>query len=152
MTEACFPGIEPFDTENNVAYKPEYIAGFASERYSVGLKAAWEKAKNFIKSRLLSHITAKIKKEHHADRVDSVNVKTAYRNITYKYLMLPVWMSSFVYKGRVYQFMVNGQTGKVSGKAPVSPLRVAIAVFIGVVIVGLIAVALLYGGGEVYYY
>lgn len=145
-------GIEPFDTENNVAYKPEYIAGFASERYSVGLKAAWEKAKSFIKSRLLSHITAKIKKEHHADRVDSVNVKTAYRNITYKYLMLPVWMSSFVYKGKVYQFMVNGQTGKVSGKAPVSPLRVAIAVFIGIVIVGLIAVALLYGGGEVYYY
>lgn len=145
-------GIEPFDTENNVAYKPEYIAGFASERYSVGLRAAWEKAKSFIKTRLLSHITTQIKKERHADRVDSVNVKTAYRNITYKYLMLPVWMSSFVYKGKVYQFMVNGQTGKVSGKAPVSPLRVAVAVFIGIVIVGLAAALLLSGEGDAYYY
>ncbi len=48
--------------------------------------------------------------------------------------------------------MVNGQTGKVSGKAPVSPLRVAIAVFIGIVVVGLIVTALLYSEGEVYYY
>ncbi|MGN1095510.1 MAG: TFIIB-type zinc ribbon-containing protein, partial [Eubacteriales bacterium] len=52
-------GIEPFDTENNVSYKPDYVAGFASERYSVVLKAACEKAKNFIKNRLFSNIERK---------------------------------------------------------------------------------------------
>ena len=117
-------GIEPFDTESNVVYKPEYVAGFASERYSVGLKAAWEKAKKlYQKPPCFPIFTKKIRDDHHADHVDGVKVKTVYRNITYKYLMLPVWMSSFVYKGKVYQFMVNGRTGKVSGKAPISPLR-----------------------------
>ena len=44
--------------------------------------------------------------------------------------MLPVWLSSFNYKGKVYQFAVNGQSGKVGGNYPVSPIRVAIAVII----------------------
>lgn len=144
--------IAPFDTESNVAYKPEYLAGFASERYSIGLKSAWEKAKNFIKNRLIRNITTKIKREKHADLVDSVKVKTAYRNITYKYLMLPVWLSSFEYKGKIYQFIVNGQTGKVGGKVPISPLRVAIAVFLGIVVIGLIAAVLMSGSGDAAYY
>lgn len=150
--EKLLSGIEPFDTESNVVYKPEYVAGFASERYSVGLKAAWEKAKNFIKSRLLSHITKQVQEAHHADHVDSVKVKTVYRNITYKYLMLPVWMSSFVYKGKVYQFMVNGRTGRVSGRTPISPLRVAVAILIGVAVIGLLAVLVMGGESEPFYY
>ena len=150
--EKLLSGIEPFDTESNVVYKPEYVAGFASERYSVGLKAAWEKAKNFIKSRLLSHITKQVQETHHADHVDSVKVKTVYRNITYKYLMLPVWMSSFVYKGKVYQFMVNGRTGRVSGRTPISPLRVAVAILIGIAVIGLLAVLVMGGESEPFYY
>lgn len=136
--EKILSGIEPFNTENNVAYKPEYVAGFASERYSVGLKSAWVKAKEFIKRKLRSRIERKIEKQYSTSHVDSVNVKTSYSNVTYKYLMLPVWISSFTYKGKIYQFMVNGQTGKVSGKVPISPWRVLLAVFIGVAVIALI--------------
>ena len=56
------------------------------------------------------------------------------------------------YKGKVYQFMVNGQTGKVSGKAPISPIRVAIAILIGIVIIGLLAVLVMGGDSEISYY
>ncbi|MGN1096073.1 MAG: hypothetical protein ACI4QR_06760, partial [Eubacteriales bacterium] len=129
-----------------------YVAGFASERYSVGLKAAWEKAKNFIKNRLFSNIERKISSQYATNHVDSLNVKTSYRNITYKYLMLPVWISSFTYKGKIYQFMVNGQTGKVSGKAPISPLRVAIAVLIGIALLGGIIALLANGDSDVVFY
>ena len=34
--------------------------------------------------------------------------------------------------------MVNGQTGKVGGKAPVSALRVLIAIAIGLLVIGLL--------------
>ena len=54
-------------------------------------------------------------------------MSTAYSDITYKYLLLPLWKSSYCYKEKRYHFAVNGQTGKVSGKAPISALRVAIA-------------------------
>lgn len=126
--------IEPFDTTGNVAYKPEYMAGFASERYSIGLKAGWEKAKEYIGYRLHSDIEKKISDEHHADHAEVSTVETTYSNIAYKYLLLPVWVSSFRYNGKVYQFMVNGQNGKVGGKTPVSALRVTIAVILGIAV------------------
>ena len=58
--------------------------------------------------------------------------------------MLPIWVSSFQYNGKVYQFMVNGQTGKVYGKTPVSVWKV-------ILVVGLIvlAIALICGCGGI---
>lgn len=130
--------VEPFDTADNKAYKPEYLAGFLAERYSIGLKDAWEKAKEFIRSRLKSAIESKIRSEHNADHVRGYSGNTTFSNITYKYLMLPVWISCFTYKDKTYQFIVNGQSGKVGGDYPISPWRVALAVLIGIVIIGLI--------------
>lgn len=53
--------------------------------------------------------------------------------------MLPIWLSSFQYKNKVYQFMVNGQSGKVGGKAPISPIRVTIAVILAGVMIAIFA-------------
>lgn len=131
--------IEPFDTEDNVAYRPEYIAGFAAERYSLGIKDAWEKAKAAIKSKLQGLCSSKLRQDHNADTTRSVQVQTQFSNITYKYLLLPIWISSFTYKGKIYQFMVNGQSGKVGGRSPVSPWKVMIAILIVVAFIALIA-------------
>lgn len=130
-------GLEPFNTEDNVKYKPEYIAGFASERYAVGLKDAWETAKTDISYHIKSEIEKKVRSEHFADQVADVIANTVYTGITYKYLLLPVWISSFMYKSKLYRFMVNGQTGKVAGKTPVSPVRVAIALALAAAVITL---------------
>lgn len=130
-------GLEPFDTENNKSYKPEYIAGFVAERYSLGLKDAWREARQSIKAKLKHAISDKIRTKHNADHVRNVSLQTQYDNITYKYLLLPVWISNFKYKEKVYQFMVNGQTGKVAGKTPISIPKVIIT------ILAVIAVAVL---------
>lgn len=127
-------GLEPFDTENNKAYKPEYIAGFISERYTVGLKEAWEIAKCSINNKIRNGISSKIRGEHFADQVRDIHMSAVYRDITYKYLLLPVWISNYKYNDKVYQFMVNGQTGKVSGRTPISKGRVAIAILVGILI------------------
>ncbi|WP_294152663.1 hypothetical protein [uncultured Clostridium sp.] len=136
--KSILKGLEPFDTENNVAYKPEYVAGFGAERYSVGLKEAFNKAKEFIRNHLTNKINEKIKVDNNADRSQIIDIDTIFSNVTYKYLLLPVWISSFKYNEKVYQFMINGQTGRVSGKTPISPIRVAIAVILALIVIGLI--------------
>lgn len=123
-------GLEPFDTADNKAYKPEYIAGFVAERYSVGLKDAWGKAKSSITNKLRRHIESDIRQQHHADHVRNVSLSTDFSNITYKYLLLPIWISTFKYNDKVYQFMVNGQTGKVSGQTPISIPKVILTVIV----------------------
>lgn len=141
--------IEPFDTENNLEYKPEYLAGFASERYTIGLNEAWEDARRDMARDIESDIYAKVRREYHTSHVDSVRVYTDYRNVTYKYLLLPVWMSSFEYKGKNYRFMVNGRSGRVGGKYPVSPLRVAVAVLLGLSAAALFAYLFMQGEADV---
>ena len=129
---------EPFDFSKLVPYSPQVVAGFIAERYSVGLKEGWESAQKTIQSNLRSDIQSYIRRHWNADRADSVHFSTLYSNITYKYLLVPTWLSSFKYKDKVYQFAVNGQTGKVGGKAPVSAWRVIIAILLGIgVIAGL---------------
>ena len=126
--------LEPFDTENNKSYKPEYIAGFVAERYSIGLKDAWKIAAKSIKEKLKRQISSKIKMDHRADHVRQLTLDTDYNNITYKYLLLPIWISNFKYNDKVYQFMINGQTGKVAGKTPLSIPKIIITV-VGIIVI-----------------
>ncbi len=141
--------IEPFDTASGKVYKPEYRAGFAAERYSVGLNAAWKRGRTKINGILQDNVKDYIKRSYHADRVDSLKISTDYKNVKYKYLMLPVWLSSFRYKEKIYNFMVNGQTGKVGGKTPVSVWKVALTVTIGLIVTAVIVYLLTkYGGNK----
>ena len=130
-------GVEPFDTEDNKAYKPEYVAGFGAEKYSIGVRDAWKSAEVSIKSKIKNSIQSEVTGRHNADRVRNINFNTRFSNRTYKYLLLPIWISSYKYKDKVYNFVVNGQTGKVSGKTPISALRVAIVVVIAIILIAL---------------
>jgi DNA-directed RNA polymerase subunit M/transcription elongation factor TFIIS len=120
--------LAPFNTENNKSYKPEYIAGFAAERYSIGLKDAWKTALRSINTRLQQHVADQISQEHHVSHTRNIRLQTKYNDITYKYLLLPVWTSHFKYNNQVYTFMINGQTGRVAGNTPISVPKVVLTV------------------------
>ncbi|MDD3242950.1 MAG: hypothetical protein PHD32_04405 [Eubacteriales bacterium] len=130
--------IEPFHTAQSKPYRPEYVAGFGAERYSIGLEDAWKTAKDEMEGTLSGGISSQVTQRHNADHVRSVRFHSTYSGVTYKYLLLPLWLSAFQFKNKVFQFRVNGQTGAVGGKSPVSPLRVTIAVVIGVAVLALI--------------
>lgn len=121
---------EPFDFSRLVPYNPQYLAGFVAERYSIGLQDGWGIAQTSIQKKLKRSIEENVKQHWKCDRVHNTKFTTVYNNITYKYVLVPSWISSFKYKDKVYQFAVNGQTGKVGGKAPVSVIRVILAILI----------------------
>ena len=127
--------IEPFDTANCVPYRPEYIAGFLAERYSVGIDDAWVNGQAKAKTIIENRISQKVKAEHNADRVSDIKFESSFSNVKFKYIMLPVWLSSFKYKDKIYNFMVNGQTGKVGGKSPVAVWKVILATIIGIAVI-----------------
>jgi len=133
-------GVKPFALEKSKAYNPEYLMGFIAERYSVGLEEGWSKARAAINETLKREIASTVKAQQHADRVSNVCLSTIFSNITYKYLLLPLWMSSFTYKNKLFRFMVNGQTGRVSGKTPISAIKVTLFVLA----IMIVAAALIY--------
>ena len=73
-------------------------------------------------------IRSKINRDIGGDDQRIHRVSTRYSNETFKHILLPVWMLSYRYQGKVFQVMVNAQTGKVLGERPVDAMKVAIGV------------------------
>ena len=61
-------------------------------------------------------------------------------NTTYKYLLLPVYIGHSEYKKKLYRFYMNGQSGKVWGKTPKSPVRILTAVLLGLAVAAAVTV------------
>lgn len=128
--------VQPFDLDALTEYTPEFLSGFYAERYSIPLEEGWEEACKEINRKIYDGVEGEVG----GDKVRSINVQTQYANVTFKHILLPLWLSTFNYKSKVYHFMINGQTGKVVGKYPKSLLKIALAVLAGVIIIGGIAV------------
>lgn len=126
--------LEPFKLEELVEYKPEFLSGFIAERYSIGVKDAWNNAKEIINKNINLGIIKKI----NADEVRNLNIDTLYNDIKFKHILLPVWISAYNYKGKTYKYMINGQTGKVDGEAPISPWKVAAAILVSIIVIGIL--------------
>jgi DNA-directed RNA polymerase subunit RPC12/RpoP len=124
IDEALMNKLQPFHLKELLPYSPKFLSGFVAERYSIGLKEGWGKARIKIDSSLRSEIRARI----HGDEVRNLNVSTSYSNIKFKHLLLPIWISSYTYNNKVYHYMVNGQTGEVQGRSPISPIKVTLLV------------------------
>ena len=114
--------ISSWDTSALVPYQPQFVSGFQAEAYRIGLKDAWPVGKGMIDDAIRSLIRKDIGGDE--QRIDSVH--TQYSEVTFKHVLLPVWISAYRYRDKVYRFLVNGQTGEVTGEAPISWWKVAL--------------------------
>lgn len=132
--------IAPFDTNNSFKYERSFLAGFSSEHYVVRLNNGWENAK----IRMNAVIKNSILSGYNHDVVSYLNVSTTYHNIKYKYVLIPVWIGIYRYANNEYRFLANGETGKVTGKTPISALKVTLTVLLGIIITFILLYWILY--------
>ena len=123
-------GLEPWDLSALEPYKPEYLAGFRAEGYTVQLTEGFTEARAYM-DRMI-HRDVKYDIGGDEQRVGSVN--TQISDVTFKHILLPVWLAAYKYNGKTYRFVVNGRTGRVQGERPYSAWKIAIAVIIGLII------------------
>lgn len=131
--------ILPFDMDEALKYKREYVAGFVAERYDTTLNDSFSILKIELEKKIRSHIKEKLD----ADEIDYINIDTTYSDVKYRYSMLPLWLCRYIYKQKNYRYIVNGRTGKAYGKAPKSPIRVGIfSFFVAAIAIGIIVYVL----------
>ena len=53
-------------------------------------------------------------------RCRNLKVNVKLEGLSSATVLLPVWIMAYRYRDQVYRFLVNGQTGRVTGQAPVS--------------------------------
>jgi predicted RNA-binding Zn-ribbon protein involved in translation (DUF1610 family) len=133
--------LEPWDLKNLTPYNEQYVGGFRAESYSVTLPEGFARAKEIMEVKIRASVCRDIGGDHQRIHV----LKSRHDNITFKHLMLPIWLSSYRYKEKVFRFLVNGRTGEVQGERPYSWIKILLA---AVAAVGVIAgIAALLGNG-----
>lgn len=144
--EKNIKGILPYNTVHDAkAYSPGYLSGYYAEIYKIKADTAFESAKKIMEAQMRDLAREKILSQYDTARVQSID--TTYSGVTYKHMLLPMWSSAYGYKSRTYSYLVNGETGKVSGQRPYSPAKIASAVICGIIAL-ILAVMLLSGGEE----
>ena len=130
----CLDRLEPWDLPALVAYEDEYLSGFIAESYQVTLAQGFERAKGLMQSTINQTICADIGGDH--QRI--LNASTQYHNITFKHLLLPVWISAHQFQNRTFRFLVNARTGEVQGERPWSVMKIVILVLVILAIIATI--------------
>ena len=127
LDEKQLKKLSGWNLQQLLPYSPSYLAGFKAQRYQVPLEMGLVKAKEEIRSQLNSTVSDDIGGD--TQTVSSIN--TQHFNVTFKHIMLPVWISAYRFQNKQYRVMVNAQTGQVSGDRPYSKVKIAIAVVAG---------------------
>ncbi|WP_342076293.1 TFIIB-type zinc finger domain-containing protein [Yoonia sp. SS1-5] len=123
-------GLEPWDLSALEPYEPAYLAGFRAEGYQVELTEGFTEARAYMDRMILRDV----KYDIGGDKQRVQDVDTAISDVTFKHILLPVWLAAYKYRGQTYRFVVNGRTGRVQGERPYSAWKIAFAVIVGLII------------------
>ena len=126
--------LEPWDLENLVSFNKSFLSGFITEKYQVELPEGFEIAKGIA----AAEITRLVHRDIGGDEQRIISMHSSYNNITFKHLLLPVFVSAYRFKNKVYQFLVNGRTGEVQGQRPYSWIKIVLVSLIGIIVIGAI--------------
>ena len=55
-----------------------------------------------------------------------------YHDQTFKHILAPVWLMTYVYGATSYQVVVNGVTGTIAGSRPWSWIKIALLVIVAI--------------------
>lgn len=130
--------LEPWDLSALRPYQPEYLAGFRAEGYTVELDESFVEAKEIMHRTVVRDVHFDIGGD--AQRITDLDID--FRDVTFKHILLPVWLAAYKYRGKTYRFVVNGRTGLVQGERPYSAWKIAIAVVVVALIAGAIGFAM----------
>jgi len=124
--------LEPWDLDQLVNYDEKFLSGFRTETYQVDMKEGFVEAKLKMEPIIKQTICKNIGGDH--QRISTKS--TTYNNVTFKHVLLPVWISAYKYNSKVYRFLVNGRTGEVQGERPWSWIKITLTIVIVTAVIG----------------
>jgi DNA-directed RNA polymerase subunit RPC12/RpoP len=133
--------LEPWPLAQAVPYQPEYLAGYQALRYDTEPEAGLETAKEQMAKVIKTDCEHDIGGDE--QRVQQVN--TSHSAITYKLMLLPVWIACYLHAGRTFTVLVNARSGEVIGQRPYSPLKIAFAVLTALALLAVLIVLVAMG-------
>ena len=139
LADSFLESIEPFDYSQMESFDTAYLTGYFADKYDVESESGEERIRqrveqsmnDALQDTLLGYTTVVPTSRH-----------MIVQHSQARYVLLPVWMLNSEYNGKIHTFLMNGQTGKMTGSLPVCSKR-AVTWFASICAAVTIAVTLL---------
>lgn len=136
VTPELLRKIEPFPTTTDLKpYEPGFLSGWVVEQYQIDLVAAAQHARETMEQKTEALCSAEVP----GDTQRNLQVDADFSAQTFKHVLVPVWVLSYTYGSQVYQVIVNGYTGAIAGKHPLSWIKIALTVLAVLIVIFIIA-------------
>ncbi|MGV3531363.1 MAG: zinc ribbon domain-containing protein, partial [Chthoniobacteraceae bacterium] len=133
--------IEPFPTTSDLKpYQPGYLAGWVVEQYQIDLIAAAQHSREIMEDKTRQMCASEVPGDTHRN----LDVDSDFSAQTFKHVLVPVWVLAYNYGSSTYQVVVNGYTGTMAGKHPLSWIKITLAILAALILI--LIVALVSGG------
>jgi DNA-directed RNA polymerase subunit RPC12/RpoP len=116
--------IKPFHLPALKRYQPYFLAGWMCEEYSIDREAALQRCQQEFFAWEQNNIGTFLPGDTHRE----LKVKTEFSHVNSDLILLPIYLLRYQHQGKTYRFLVNGQTGKVSGQKPYSKGKIGGAI------------------------
>lgn len=126
--------LEPWDLNNLVPYADEYLSGFRAESYQITLPQGFEEAQKV----MAGVIENSIRQDIGGDEQRIHSRDTHYGSITFKHILLPVWLSAYRYRDRIFRILINARTGEAQGERPFSAWKITASIIVVLVVIGIL--------------
>ncbi len=123
--------LEPWDFVGLQPYNDQFLSGFRSERYQVALDDGFVEARQIMDD----YIRVLIKQDIGGDEQRIDTVRTQIDGVTFKHVLLPIWLSAYMYHGKTFRVLINARTGEVSGERPWSLVKITFAVLLALAVI-----------------
>ncbi len=136
VTNAALEAVEPFDLRALRRYSDAFIAGWIAEDPSRGQQECFQ----FAHDETMAKIGQRLQRFMPGDSHRNLQYDIHLSNEVIDLVLLPVWSYAIRYADDrpPVQVLVNGQTGRIGGKVPVSAAKVAAVAIAAVVVIGLL--------------
>lgn len=122
MDDTFMESIEPFDYADITEFDTAYLTGYLADKYDVESSSG--------EPRIQERVSVALDEQIQGSLLGFATVIPNARNLNIKHskaknVLFPVWILNTKYKGKIYTFAMNGQTGKMTGAFPTCSKRTA---------------------------
>lgn len=117
MDDKLMSILEPYDYRDLTDFSMSYLSGFFAEKYDMNQNDVYGRISNILRNNVGTLLEGTI---HGYNWVSIQDTNVKLSNVKAKYVLLPVWMFTYQFKGKTYIYAMNGQTGKIAGDLPIS--------------------------------
>ena len=131
--------VEPFPTPELVPYDTAFLSGHVVEHYQVVLTEASTQSQQQMHQALEQLCARQVMEEKTrqlcaqqvpGDTHRDLQVQADFTGQTFKHILVPIWLLTYVFGAKSFQVLVNGSTGRIAGKYPLSGWKIFFVVVI----------------------